>query len=197
MALSRRPERTNRAPMAYAPLGFVVTNCSAASRLAMQDRVQAEPQVVRPREAQLVESQRRVGLLAARQVEPPVALRAVEHRPVARWMDGTRQVLVSDEHEIFKVRNADRYKELPLLFGKGAPARASEVLRLIAAEPELARHVTGARLVGERRWDIYLDGRIEVRLPGSRPEAAWRRLCSMPLCRPCWACSSRRCWSAW
>ena len=103
-------------------------------------------------------------------------VRLEEHRPVARWMDGTRQVLVSDEHEIFKVRNADRYKELPLLFGKGAPARASEVLRLIAAEPELARHVTGARLVGERRWDIYLDGRIEVRLPGSRPEAAWRRL---------------------
>jgi cell division protein FtsQ len=36
--------------------------------------------------------------------------------------------------------------------------------------------VTGARLVGGRRWDVYLDGRIEVRLPANRPRAAWRRL---------------------
>ena len=54
--------------------------------------------------------------------------------------------------------------------------RAEEVLMLVAGEPDLATHVTGARLVGERRWDIYLDGRIEVRLPAARPEVAWRRL---------------------
>ncbi|MGD9511960.1 MAG: cell division protein FtsQ/DivIB [Geminicoccaceae bacterium] len=103
-------------------------------------------------------------------------VRLEEYRPVARWMDGSHQVLVSDAHEVFRVKHASRYKELPLLFGKGAPARADEVLRLIETQPELASHVTGARLVGERRWDVYLDGRIEVRLPGKRPEAAWRRL---------------------
>jgi len=103
-------------------------------------------------------------------------IRLDEHRPVARWMDGTRQVLVSDAQEVFRVKDAARYKELPLLFGKGAPARSTEVLQLAAAEPELAGHVTGARLVGGRRWDIYLDGRIEVRLPADRPARAWRRL---------------------
>ena len=46
----------------------------------------------------------------------------------------------------------------------------------MASEPDLAARVTGARLVGERRWDVYLDGRVEVRLPAERPEAAWRRL---------------------
>jgi cell division protein FtsQ len=74
------------------------------------------------------------------------------------------------------VKNAARYRDLPLLFGKGAPARALDLLQLVASEPDLARHVTGARLVGGRRWDIYLDGRIEVRLPATRPQAAWRRL---------------------
>ena len=103
-------------------------------------------------------------------------VRLDEHRPIARWMDGARQVLVSDAQQVFQVRNAARYKELPLLFGNGAPQRALEILRLVAGEPELARHVTGARLVGGRRWDVYLDGRIEVRLPAREPEAAWRRL---------------------
>ena len=59
---------------------------------------------------------------------------------------------------------------------RARPTRADELLRLVAGEPDLAARVTGARLVGERRWDIYLDGRIEVRLPAERPEAAWRRL---------------------
>ena len=103
-------------------------------------------------------------------------VRLEEHRPVARWMDGARQVLISDAQEVFQVKDAARYKELPLLFGKGAPQRSPELLRLVATEPELAGHVTGARLIGGRRWDIYLDGRIEVRLPASRPESAWRRL---------------------
>lgn len=111
-----------------------------------------------------------------RRLPDTIWVRLDEHRPIARWMDGTRQVLVSDAQEVFKVKNAARYKELPLLFGKGAPARSVELLQLVTSEPELARHVTGARLVGGRRWDVYLDGRIEVRLPANRPQAAWRRL---------------------
>ena len=71
---------------------------------------------------------------------------------------------------------------LPLLFGKAAPTRAEELLRLVAGEPSLAARVTGARLVGERRWDVHLDGRIEVRLPAVRPElaASARRRVSAP-----------------
>ena len=102
-------------------------------------------------------------------------MRLDEHRPIARWMDGTRRVLVGDAQEVFKVKNAARYRGLPLLFGKGAPARSVELLQLVASDPN-SPGVTGARLVGGRRWDVYLDGRIEVRLPANRPQAAWQRL---------------------
>jgi cell division protein FtsQ len=85
-------------------------------------------------------------------------------------------VLVSDAGDVVRVKNADRFSELPLLFGKGAPARAVDLLRLVGVEPKLASRMTGARLVGERRWDVYLDGRIEVRLPEDAPDAAWQRL---------------------
>jgi cell division protein FtsQ len=111
-----------------------------------------------------------------RKLPDTIWIRLEEHRPIARWMDGNRQVLVSDTEQVFRVKSAARHRELPLLFGKGAPERSREILELVASEPELARHVTGARLVGGRRWDVYLDGRIEVRLPAERPQAAWRRL---------------------
>jgi cell division protein FtsQ len=112
----------------------------------------------------------------SRRLPDTLWVRLEEHRPIARWLDGTRQVLVSDGGEVVRVQDAGRFRQLPLLFGAGAPARAAEILGLVAQEPGLAAHVTGARLVGERRWDVYLDGRIEVRLPAAKAEAAWRRL---------------------
>ena len=111
-----------------------------------------------------------------RQLPDTLWVRLDEHRPVARWHDGSRQVLVSEAGEVVRNANPERFRVLPLLFGEDAPARAGELFRLVATQPTLAVRVTGARLVGGRRWNVHLDGRIEVRLPADRPEAAWRRL---------------------
>ena len=170
-----------------AQAGFVVKRVYSEGRVLADDAALAkalEPYYGRPiLMVELDELKARVEQIpwirtasVGRRLPDTLWIRLDEHRPVARWLDGTRQVLVSDAQEVFQVSNAGRYKELPLLFGKGAPDRARELLQLIAAEPDLAPHVTGARLIGERRWDVYLDGRIEVRLPAKRPELAWRRL---------------------
>ena len=170
-----------------AQAGFVVKRVYSEGRVLADDAALAkalEPYYGRPiLMVELDELKARVEQIpwirtasVGRRLPDTLWIRLDEHRPVARWLDGSRQVLVSDAQEVFQVSNAGRYKELPLLFGKGAPDRARELLQLIAAEPDLAPHVTGARLIGGRRWDVYLDGRIEVRLPAKRPELAWRRL---------------------
>lgn len=112
----------------------------------------------------------------SRRLPDTLWIRLDEHRPIARWMDGGREVLVSDAGEVVRGASVAAYRHLPLLSGKGAPARAAELLRLIGGEPALAPRVTGARLVGERRWDVHVDGRVEVRLPARGAEQAWRRL---------------------
>ena len=172
---------------ATADAGFVVTRVYSEGRSLADERALAktlEPYYGRPiLEVDLAELKSRVEKVSwvrsasvGRRLPDTIWVRLDEHRPIARWQDGARQVLVSDAGEVVDVKGAARFKQLPLLFGKGAPMRAEELLRLVAGEPNLAARVTGARLVGERRWDIYLDGRIEVRLPAVRPEVAWRRL---------------------
>lgn len=111
-----------------------------------------------------------------RELPDRLRVRLVEHRAVARWHDGTRQVLVSETGGVIPVPAATRFGNLPLLFGKGAPQRAGELLRILDSEPELRPHVSYAQLVEERRWNVYMDGRVEVRLPEQGPEKAWRRL---------------------
>jgi cell division protein FtsQ len=111
-----------------------------------------------------------------RELPDRLRVRLVEHRAVARWHDGTRQVLVSETGGVIPVPAATRFGNLPLLFGKGAPQRAGELLKILDSEPELRPHVSYAQLVEERRWNVYMDGRVEVRLPEQGPEKAWRRL---------------------
>ena len=92
-------------------------------------------------------------------------------------MDGTRQVLVSDAQEVFQVKNAARYRELPLLFGKGAPDAVEELLQLVAsgAGPRPARHRRApGRRAGAGTSTSTAGSRSGCRPTG--PQAAWRRL---------------------
>ncbi len=44
------------------------------------------------------------------------------------------------------------------------------------SEPDLRRRVTAAVRVGGRRWNVQIEGRIDVRLPEADTAAAWSQL---------------------
>lgn len=111
-----------------------------------------------------------------RQLPDTLLARLEEHRPLAVWLHDGQRRLIDLEGEIIPVRVAGRYRELPVLSGAGAPARAPELFRVLATELPLARRVTQASLIGERRWNVWLDHRIEIRLPESGEEEAWHFL---------------------
>lgn len=111
----------------------------------------------------------------ARLLPSTLSVRVEEYQPIARWHDGARQVLVSEAGTVLHVGNAQRYSELPLLRGKGAPAEAASLMRLAASQRALRERMTGAVLIDGRRWDVNL-GSTVVRLPSDDPDRAWQRL---------------------
>lgn len=134
---------------------------------AIQQRLQSLPWV---REATVT-----------RQLPDRLRTHLVEHRPIALWLaqparPATGPALVSDQGDIIQVSSLSPYRHLPILSGADAPAAAPGLMTLIATEPALARQVTGAERVDGRRWNVFMDGRIEVRLPERDPAAAWARL---------------------
>ena len=105
----------------------------------------------------------------------------VEHRPIALWQPTVGQpasgpALVSDQGDIIQVGAVSPFRHLPILSGADAPTAAADLLRLVGSEPSLVRLVTGAERIDSRRWNVFIDGRIEVRLPERDPAAAWHRL---------------------
>ena len=103
-----------------------------------------------------------------------VYLKLTERRPLALWqLDGKVSVIDQDGRVIPGV-TASSFKDLPLVVGEGAAAHAADLLRLLDREPALKPLVHAAVRVGGRRWNLQLEGGVDVRLPETDTAAAWR-----------------------
>ncbi len=89
-----------------------------------------------------------------------------EHIPVAVWRLDDALMLVSPEGRITASlsRRGER-ADLPLIAGEGADAAVSEALAIVAAAEPLVARLRGLVRIGERRWNVVLDGDQRIMLP--------------------------------
>jgi cell division protein FtsQ len=111
-----------------------------------------------------------------RRLPDTVDVRLVERRPLALWQHGGKLQLIDDAGSVIPVARLDRFAKLPLVVGPDAATDAAALLAMLAREPDLDRRVTAAVRVGGRRWNLRIDGRIDVLLPADDPAAAWAAL---------------------
>jgi len=114
-----------------------------------------------------------------RQMPSTLRVRVEERKPFALWQVGQRLSVIDREGVVIVKDNVARYADRPLVVGEGAELRASEILDLVASEPDIRNQVDAAVLVSGRRWNLRLKGGIEVRLPEEGMDAAWHRLARM------------------
>lgn len=111
-----------------------------------------------------------------RQFPDAILAQLEEHNPLALWRQDEGLSLVDGKGAVIPVADLRPFVQLPLLTGEGAPQHARALFATLAVEPELAERVTAAARIGGRRWNVWLDHRIEVRLPEEEAEQAWHRL---------------------
>lgn len=104
----------------------------------------------------------------------------VQRQPVAVWryVDGLRLVDGEGVMTGMIASRADR-AELPLIAGDGARDAIGEALALFAAAAPIAPRVRGLVRMGERRWDLVLDGGQRILLPEDNPVAALERVLAL------------------
>ena len=114
-----------------------------------------------------------------------VYVRIVEREPVAMWQNNGKLALVDDNGVVMKDLDITPYHALPLIVGDQAPQHIKELMGILASEPELSKHMASAIRVSDRRWNIRLsihsEGDVEIRLPETNPEAAWKKLAELQL----------------
>lgn len=114
-----------------------------------------------------------------RQLPDGLYIHLVEREPLAVWQHHGQFDLIDQDGAVIANAHVEDFPSLPQLVGDGAPQAASDLLDMLASEPDLARHVIASVRVGDRRWNLVLDNGIEVALPEQAPEAAWHRLAAL------------------
>ena len=104
----------------------------------------------------------------------------VERRAVAIWQNGDEYTLIDrDGRTVRASRMPPGAETLLLLGGAGAPEHVGELLLLLAYEPELVRQLRAAVWVGQRRWNLVLNNKVEIWLPEEDAVAALKQLAKL------------------
>lgn len=96
----------------------------------------------------------------------------VERTAFAIWQHEGELTLIESNGRPIAPLTGNRFADLPLVVGEGAPDRAADFLRRVAAYPQLAGRVRGYVRVAGRRWDLHMANGVVVRLPDNGEDAA-------------------------
>ena len=108
-----------------------------------------------------------------------VFVRLAEREPLALWQSNGKLAVIDGRGEVVPGAPPEAFTELPLLVGADVPRHALKLISMLDSEPELRPRVAAAVLVRGRRWNVRLNGGIDVRLPETDAEAAWAQLAQM------------------
>ena len=115
-----------------------------------------------------------------RRLPDTLLVRLIERRPFAVWQhDGKFLLIDRDGATVTDSDVATFAGELPLVVGPGAPDAAATLLDALAAQPDIAAHVSASVRVGERRWSLRLKNGADVLLPEGGEGAALARLAEL------------------
>lgn len=114
-----------------------------------------------------------------RRLPDTLFIRISEKEPVAIWQNQNKTYLVDYDGEILETQEANKYKELLLITGHQAPKYVGKLIALLEKFPKIKTRITAATHLRSTRWDIKLDGQLDIKLPEKDAESALEYLLAL------------------
>ena len=90
-----------------------------------------------------------------------------ERKPAAVWQLSGALHLIDNNGEIIREVGAYEYSAMPLIVGAGAPEAVADILKALETQPALRQRTLALVRVGERRWNMRLHNKMDIKLPES------------------------------
>jgi cell division protein FtsQ len=95
------------------------------------------------------------------------------------WQHGSELSLIEKNGTVIAPLRDNKFASLPLFVGRGAETAAASVADEFADWPNVRNHVKAYVRVADRRWDLYLDDGIVIKLPEDDVQRALALLTKM------------------
>ena len=115
-------------------------------------------------------------VIVERHLPDTLVVRITERAALARWQHKGRNVVIDFNGKELPDAKVEQFSNLPLVVGDGADENAKDLISAIKPFPAVAKNMTAATWVGERRWDIYLQPKIIAKMPEGDMSDALKRL---------------------
>lgn len=112
----------------------------------------------------------------SRQLPDRLLIDIQERRPMALWQQNGDVQLIDERGDVVPIVDIEPYMAMPIVSGHDAPEHTADLFKTLLSQGKLARRVTAAQRVDGRRWNVYLDGEIEIRMPDQAIDSAWSML---------------------
>ena len=111
-----------------------------------------------------------------RQLPSTLNISISERSPAAIWQNKGKVKLIDREGIVLESTNLEKFTNLLIIVGEDAPQYAERIISIIESEKDIAKHVSSAIRISERRWNIRTHSGIDIKLPEKSPEIAWQQL---------------------
>ncbi len=95
------------------------------------------------------------------------------------WQHGAELSLIEQNGTVIAPLRDNKFASLPLFVGREAEKAATSVGDMFAVWPDLRSHVKAFVRVAGRRWDLYLDSGIVIKLPEDDLQQALGKLAKL------------------
>ncbi|MEZ2219118.1 cell division protein FtsQ/DivIB [Rhizobium sp. RCC_161_2] len=105
-----------------------------------------------------------------------IEVKLTERKAYAIWQHGSELSLIQKDGSVIAPLRDNKFAQLPLFVGRDAETAAASIDEAFAKWPDVRSHVKAFVRVAGRRWDLYLDNGVIIKLPEDNIDGALARL---------------------
>lgn len=111
-----------------------------------------------------------------RRLPDTIYIELEERQPLALYQKDKKLFLIDVDGETITDFGLNRFKDLLLVSGTGAPENAYTLVKNLNVEESLLPYIEAASFISDRRWDLKTHSGITIKLPAEDIGLALRRL---------------------
>ncbi len=105
-----------------------------------------------------------------------IEIRVIEEEAIALWKNENKIFIVNKSGNIIKETYNLEYENLITVSGDKALGRIKELKSILAYSPNIAKKVSFAKLISNRRWSLKYENNLYIELPEKNPGEAIKLL---------------------